>query len=71
VIRLVVARRRGGALRRPSKGIAELEQAARLAPEDRDVCLALAQAYAAAGRTADIARARAKLLELDAKRGAR
>lgn len=52
-------------------GIAELEQAARLDPENRDACLALARAYAAAGRTADVEAARAKLRELDAKRGAR
>jgi hypothetical protein len=43
----------------------------RLAPDDRGVCLALAQAYAAAGRSADVARARARLLALEARRGAR
>ena len=50
--------------------LTELEQAARLAPEDQGVWLALAQAYARAGRASDVERARARLLELDVRRGA-
>jgi tetratricopeptide (TPR) repeat protein len=50
------------------EGLAELEEAARLGPEVPDVQIALAQAYAQAGRSADVERARQKLLELDARR---
>ena len=50
------------------EALAELEEAAHLSPADRGVWLALAQAYAHAGRPADVERARARLIELDAKR---
>jgi predicted Zn-dependent protease len=50
------------------EGLAELEQAARLGPEVADVHVALARAYARVGRTADVERARQRLLELDAQR---
>ena len=53
------------------EGLAELEEAARLAPEELSIHLELARAYASAGRPADVERARAKVRELDAKRGAR
>jgi predicted Zn-dependent protease len=47
-----------------------LEEAARLAPEVREIYVALAQAYGRAGRTQDLERARATLAELNRRRGA-
>ena len=55
----------------PDEGITELEWASRLAPESPEIYVALAQAYASSGRVQDVARARAKLIELTAKREAR
>jgi tetratricopeptide (TPR) repeat protein len=46
--------------------VSELERASALGPEVRDVYVALAQAYARAGRTADVERTRATLQRLDA-----
>ncbi len=54
---------------RLAQGIQELEHSERLAPDTRDVYLALAQAYAGVGRTADVARVRARLIELESRRG--
>ncbi len=53
-----------------AEGIAELERAAQLAPEVPDTYLALARAYARSGRTADVERVRAKLLQLEHDRSA-
>jgi predicted Zn-dependent protease len=53
------------------EGIRELEEAERLDPDVRDTYLALALAYAQAGRPEGVTRARARLIELDARRGAR
>ena len=50
--------------------MAELERASTLGPEVRDVYVALAQAYARAGRAADVERTRATLQRLDASQGA-
>ena len=50
--------------------MAELERASTLGPEVRDVYVALAQAYARAGRAADVERTRATLRRLDASQGA-
>lgn len=50
------------------RGIAELEAAARLAPESPEMQFALARAYAKAGRAEDSARARAAFASLDRKR---
>jgi predicted Zn-dependent protease len=52
------------------EAVAELERASALGPEVRDVYVALAQAYARAGRTADVERTRATLQRLDAAQGA-
>jgi predicted Zn-dependent protease len=49
---------------------AELEHAERLGPGLREVYVALAQAYARAGRTDDVARVRQALQRLDASRKA-
>jgi tetratricopeptide (TPR) repeat protein len=49
------------------EAMVELEEAARLGPEEPDVYVTLAQAYSRAGRTAEVAKARQKLLELDAE----
>ena len=55
-----------------AEALVELGEAERLGPESTEVCLALAQAYARAGRDADVQRVRARLTELFAKReGAR
>jgi predicted Zn-dependent protease len=51
--------------------VAELERAATLGPEVREMYVALAQAYAKAGRASDVERARARLQELDAAASAR
>jgi tetratricopeptide (TPR) repeat protein len=53
------------------EGIVELEEAARLAPDVPEMHFALAQAYARAGRPEDVARARARFLELQKEREAR
>jgi tetratricopeptide (TPR) repeat protein len=45
--------------------VVELERAAALSPDARDVYVALAQAYARAGRPADVERTRETLLRLD------
>ena len=45
--------------------VAELEHASRLGPDERDVYAALAQAYARAGRAADVERTREALRRLD------
>jgi len=47
------------------EAVAELEQASRLGPDLRDVYVALAQAYARAGRTSDVERTRDTLRRLD------
>ncbi len=52
------------------RGVAELEEAARLAPQSPEMDFALAHAYARAGRTADAERARASFQKLDAARRA-
>jgi predicted Zn-dependent protease len=53
-----------------SEGIAELERADRLKPEDPDVLLALAQAHARAGHAEDVERVRARLQVVPAHRDA-
>ena len=52
------------------QAVAELERASALGPEVRDVYVALAQAYARAGRMADVERTRATLQRIDAAQGA-
>ncbi len=47
--------------------VTELERAEKLAPDTQPIVLALAQAYARTGRTADVERARARLRELEQK----
>jgi predicted Zn-dependent protease len=54
-----------------TEAVEELETANGLDPSLRDVYVALAQAYARAGRPADVARARARLQELDGAASAR
>jgi predicted Zn-dependent protease len=53
------------------EGLSELERASEIAPEEPDVLLALAQAYARAGRTPDVERVKAELQSLPAHREAR
>jgi predicted Zn-dependent protease len=55
---------------RVEEAVAELEQASRLGPDLRDVYVFLAQAYARAGRAADVERAREALRRLDSAQGA-
>jgi tetratricopeptide (TPR) repeat protein len=50
------------------RGIGELEEAARLAPETPEMFHALAHAYDVAGRTEDAEKARATFLELEQRR---
>ncbi len=50
------------------RGIQELEEAARLAPDSPEMFFALSQAYARAGRKADAERARAQFQKLEAAR---
>jgi tetratricopeptide (TPR) repeat protein len=52
------------------KGIAALEEAARLAPDSAEMFFSLARAYQKAGRKEDAERARATFAELDQKRKA-
>jgi len=52
------------------RGVTELEEAARLAPESPEMYFALAHAYSRAGRAADAERARATFQKLDAARRA-
>jgi tetratricopeptide (TPR) repeat protein len=52
------------------RGILELEEAARLAPDSPEMHFSLARAYQKAGRKADADKARATFLELDRKRRA-
>jgi len=52
------------------RAVAELEEAARLAPESPEMYFALAHAYGRAGRTADAEKARATFQRLDAARRA-
>ncbi len=52
------------------RGIAALEEAARLAPDSAEMFFALARAYQKAGRKEDAERARATFTELDQKRRA-
>jgi tetratricopeptide (TPR) repeat protein len=51
-----------------AEGITRMEEALRLDPDSTDTCLALAQAYARAGRDEDVKRVKARLGELYAKR---
>jgi len=49
---------------------AELERAAAMAPEEREIYVALANAYGRAGRREDLERTRRTLMDLNARRGA-